>query len=218
MSFSVVDRPLTIDQCQPISLGISIPSTTNLHEGWSKKSKHKILPCILCMIGVARTFAIPLILQQSRMSTGIREGICVPCSGLNQNDLIQIDQLQKRVKELIPLWTINDNRHNSDADSISNVNDAVKKNHYSINRKFTAKNFQSAMDCLNEIGRLAEEQNHHPDLHITNYRDVHIELYTHKLNGVTENDIILAHAIDTKISIKYSPKWLKSHPEVSRAT
>lgn len=170
------------------------------------------------MIGVTGTFAIPLILQQIRMSTGIKEGICVPCSGLNQNDLIQIDQLQQRIKELMPLWTLHDNRHRSGADSITNVDDAARKDYYSINRKFTAKNFQSAMDCLNEIGRLAEEQNHHPDLHITNYRDVHIELYTHKLNGVTENDLILAHAIDTKISIKYSPKWLKSHPEVSGAT
>ena len=147
------------------------------------------------------------------------EGVCVPCSGLNQNDLIPIEQLQRRVLEIIPIWTIHESNSSSSNGASINTTDAdLSIHYYSINRKFTAKNFQSAMDCLNEIGRIAEEQNHHPNLHITNYRDVHIELYTHKLNGVTENDIVLAHAIDTKVSIGYSPKWLNDHPEVSKAT
>jgi 4a-hydroxytetrahydrobiopterin dehydratase len=149
-----------------------------------------------------KSVTLPFILHQIRMSsTG---EICVPCSGLNSNDLIPIDRLQRRLTEIIPQWNLHESRNTSGG-----------LDYYSINRKFTAKNFQSAMDCLNEIGRIAEEQNHHPDLHITNYRDVHIELYTHKLNGVTENDIILAHAIDKRVSIEYSPKWLKSHPEVA---
>jgi 4a-hydroxytetrahydrobiopterin dehydratase len=143
---------------------------------------------------------------------------CVPCSGLNPNDLIPIEQLQRRITELLPLWTIHESGERNSDDMINNADANFLINYYSINRKFTAKNFQSAMTCLNEIGRIAEEQNHHPDLHITNYRDVHIELYTHKLNGVTENDIILAHAIDTKVSIEYSPKWLKNHPEISSTT
>ena len=154
------------------------------------------------------------------MSSTTTAEVCVPCSGLkNQNDLIPMEQLQQRVTERIPLWTIHDNgRRRNGIDTTTKTNgdgDDCTKNYYSIHRKFTTKNFQSALNCLNEMGRLAEEQNHHPDLHLTNYRDVHVELYTHKLNGVTENDIILAHAIDTKVSIEYSPKWLKSHPEVS---
>lgn len=167
------------------------------------------------MIAVSKLYksiTVPFILQRIRMSS--TEGVCVPCSGLNHNDLIPIEQLQQRISESIPLWTLNE-CENPSTDSMNTGEMGLTKNYYSINRKFTAKNFQSAMNCLNDIGRLAEEQNHHPDLHLINYRDVHIELYTHKLNGVTENDILLARAIDTKVSIEYSPKWLKSHPEVS---
>ena len=142
----------------------------------------------------------------------------MPCSGLNQKDLIPIEQLRRRVTELIPLWTTRESGERNGEVTIKNSESVDMKYYYSINRRFTAKNFQAALDCLNEVGRIAEEQNHHPDLHITNYRDVHIELYTHKLYGVTENDIVLAHAIDTKVSIEYSPKWLKNHPEISGTT
>jgi 4a-hydroxytetrahydrobiopterin dehydratase len=43
---------------------------------------------------------------------------------------------------------------------------------------------------------LAEAEGHHPDLHLTNYRDVTIELWTHAAGGLTENDFILAAKID----------------------
>ena len=168
------------------------------------------------MIAVTRIYkssTLPLILQRIRMSSTI--GVCVPCSGLNRDDLIPVEQLQQRLTELIPLWTLYETGNRNTGTMNNNGDTGLTKNYYSINRKFTAKNFQSAMNCLNEIGRLAEEQNHHPDLHLVNYRDIHIELCTHKLNGVTENDVILAHAIDTKVSIEYSPKWLKNHPELS---
>ena len=45
---------------------------------------------------------------------------------------------------------------------------------------FTAKNFQAAMDALQAMGTIAERENHHPDFHLTNYRDVRIEIFTHK--------------------------------------
>ena len=54
-------------------------------------------------------------------------------------------------------------------------------------------------------------QQHHPDLHLTGYRNVEVVLFTHSIGGVTENDLIMAEEID-KIPVAYSPKWLKEHP------
>ena len=73
-----------------------------------------------------------------------------------------------------------------------------------LTRKYTAKNFQCAMDSLNEIGKIAERENHHPDLHLTSYRDVEIILYTHSLGGLTQNDIAVAKMIDAEVDIVYS--------------
>ena len=61
-----------------------------------------------------------------------------------------------------------------------------------IKREFTAKNFQTALDFLNGAGAVAEARNHHPDLHLTGYRNVSVVVYTHSLSGLTENDILLA--------------------------
>lgn len=78
-------------------------------------------------------------------------------------------------------------------------------------RAFTAKNFQSALDCINEMGAIAERESHHPNFHLTNYRDVAVEIWTHKLGGITENDITLAKLLDAEVKIDYSPKWLKEN-------
>ena len=79
--------------------------------------------------------------------------------------------------------------------------------------RFTAKNFQAAMDSLNAIGVIAEREQHHPNFHLTNYRDVQIDIYTHKLSGITSNDIELAKMISEEVAVAYSPQWFKNHPE-----
>lgn len=86
----------------------------------------------------------------------------------------------------------------------------------SICRKFTCRNWQAVMNAIQEISVRAEskEIQHHPDLHITNYRDLEIVIMTHAVNGLTCNDFVLARAID-QISIDYSPKWLREHPEAA---
>jgi len=81
-----------------------------------------------------------------------------------------------------------------------------------LSRKFTARNFQAALDAMNEIGAIAEKEGHHPDLHLRNYREVEIEIYTHKLNGLSRNDFILAAEINAGLTIDYSPKWLRENP------
>jgi pterin-4a-carbinolamine dehydratase len=63
------------------------------------------------------------------------------------------------------------------------------------------------------MGAIAEREFHHPNFHLVNYREVEVHLWTHKLNGVTENDLILAEMLDKEVAVVYSPKWLKEHPE-----
>ena len=65
-----------------------------------------------------------------------------------------------------------------------------------IERKWTMKNFVQAMQFLQQVGEVAEAEQHHPDLHLTGYRKVRIELTTHAIGGLSENDFILAAKID----------------------
>ncbi|MEO2002021.1 MAG: 4a-hydroxytetrahydrobiopterin dehydratase [Pirellulales bacterium] len=46
------------------------------------------------------------------------------------------------------------------------------------------------------MGALAEREQHHPDLHLESYRKVRVEIYTHAIGGLSENDFILAAKID----------------------
>ena len=80
-----------------------------------------------------------------------------------------------------------------------------------LSRKFTAKNFQAALDSINAMGAIAEEQEHHPDFHLTSYRNVEVTLWTHSLGGITENDFTLAQLLD-QVPVTYSPKWLRENP------
>jgi len=65
-----------------------------------------------------------------------------------------------------------------------------------LSRSFVMKNFMAGIDLVNKIASLAEEESHHPDIHITGYRNLRIELWTHAIGGVSMNDVILAAKID----------------------
>ena len=65
-----------------------------------------------------------------------------------------------------------------------------------IYRKRSLRDFKEALGYLNRVGELAEAEQHHPDLHLTGYRKVRIELTTHAIGGLSENDFILAAKID----------------------
>lgn len=65
-----------------------------------------------------------------------------------------------------------------------------------ISRTFERKDFISALAFINEIGRIAEEEGHHPDVHLTSYKMVTVELQTHTIGGLSENDFILAAKIN----------------------
>ena len=117
---------------------------------------------------------------------------CIPCSGMDESHLLPTTGLSKVVAERIPLWELS-----ADLTSIS--------------RTLVARNFQAALDTINAMGVIAEAQSHHPDFHLTDYRQLRIVVATHKLGGLTENDLVLAELLD-EVPIDYSPKWLREHP------
>lgn len=65
-----------------------------------------------------------------------------------------------------------------------------------IRKQWVVKHFQAAMDFFNRVAEVAEADGHHPDLHLEGYRNVAIELWTHAIGGLSENDFILAAKID----------------------
>jgi 4a-hydroxytetrahydrobiopterin dehydratase len=65
-----------------------------------------------------------------------------------------------------------------------------------IHRAWTLRDFQSGIDFFNRVARIAEQEQHHPDLHLTGYRNVKIELWTHAIGGLSINDFILAAKIN----------------------
>jgi 4a-hydroxytetrahydrobiopterin dehydratase len=65
-----------------------------------------------------------------------------------------------------------------------------------IRKTWIVRNFPAAVAFLNKVAALAEDEGHHPDLHLTGYRQVTIEIWTHAIGGLSENDFILASKID----------------------
>jgi 4a-hydroxytetrahydrobiopterin dehydratase len=65
-----------------------------------------------------------------------------------------------------------------------------------IRREYRVKDFVTALDFFERIAQVAEAEDHHPDLHLTGYRNVAVEIWTHALGGLSENDFILAAKID----------------------
>ena len=69
-----------------------------------------------------------------------------------------------------------------------------------ITRIFVFRDFTEALGFVNKVGDLAERYNHHPDIHLVEYKKVKIVLTTHSAGGITEKDITLAKEID-KLSV-----------------
>ena len=66
----------------------------------------------------------------------------------------------------------------------------------SISREYVMRDFIAACGFISRIAPVAEAEDHHPDLHLTGYRKLRIELATHAIGGLSENDFILAAKID----------------------
>ncbi len=65
-----------------------------------------------------------------------------------------------------------------------------------ITRTFDCGNFEKALVFVNQIGAIAESEGHHPDIHLTDYKNVRIDLSTHAIGGLSQNDLIVAAKIN----------------------
>lgn len=96
---------------------------------------------------------------------------CTACAGTG--DRLSDENAEEMLKQT-PGWEIQDN---------------------TIQRTFSFPSFTAAMDFANQITPIAEEQDHHPDLHVS-WGKVRVELSTHKVGGLSRNDFILAAKIN----------------------
>src|SRR5689334_17079455 len=97
---------------------------------------------------------------------------CVPCRGgvppLTSDEI-------KPLAAQVPNWTVSHNHH--------------------IEKEFKFPDFKTALEFTNRVGAIAEEQGHHPDIFLA-WGKVGVKIWTHKIDGLTESDFILAVKID----------------------
>ena len=106
----------------------------------------------------------------------LAEKNCIPCDDPNipKLSLGEAGQLNKQIEG----WTLEE-----------------KNDHLQISKQFIFKDFKESLEFVNKVGKIAEEQNHHPNLYII-YNKVKVILYTHVIRGLHENDFIMAAKID----------------------
>lgn len=71
----------------------------------------------------------------------------------------------------------------------------VRDGTHKIRKQFKFKNFKEAMDFVNKVAEIASKQDHHPDIYIF-YNKVQLDLFTHAVGGLSENDFIMAAKIN----------------------
>jgi 4a-hydroxytetrahydrobiopterin dehydratase len=103
----------------------------------------------------------------------LKEKKCKPCSG--EEEALKGDAIQVFFRQLKDGWEVLDDKK--------------------IRKTFSFDNFRESMDFAQKIADIADEEDHHPDLCV-HYTNVEVELSTHKIGGLSENDFILADKID----------------------
>jgi len=103
---------------------------------------------------------------------GLAEKTCVPCKG--GVPPLKGDALTSLAKQ-VEGWAVVDEHH--------------------LKRLFKFPDFREALKFVNRVGELAEEQGHHPDIYLA-WGKVEITIWTHKVDGLTESDFILAAKIN----------------------
>lgn len=78
-------------------------------------------------------------------------------------------------------------------DKLGNGWKVIEEHH--LEKEYRFKDFAEALDFTNKVGAIAEEEGHHPDILLT-YGKVKIQLWTHKINGLSESDFVLAAKCD----------------------
>ena len=97
---------------------------------------------------------------------------CVPCRG--GTPPLTSEQIQPLLEQ-ISHWEVVENHH--------------------LQKTFKFKDFVTALDFVNRVGTIAEEEGHHPDLYLA-WGKVEVKTWTHKINGLSESDFILSAKID----------------------
>ena len=97
---------------------------------------------------------------------------CVPCRG--GVPPLTGEQLEK-MKSQVPGWNVVDGHH--------------------LTRSYTFPDFKTALDFVNRVGAIAEQEGHHPDL-LLSWGKVEVKTWTHKIDGLTDSDFILASKIE----------------------
>jgi 4a-hydroxytetrahydrobiopterin dehydratase len=105
----------------------------------------------------------------------LSEKTCIPCRG--GIPPLTRSQFEPLLTELSSWQVINESR---------------------LRKTYKTKDFAEALALANKIGALAEQQGHHPDLTVR-WGELIIDLWTHKIDGLTESDFILAAKIDKLI-------------------
>ncbi|MBU1045263.1 MAG: 4a-hydroxytetrahydrobiopterin dehydratase [Candidatus Omnitrophica bacterium] len=100
------------------------------------------------------------------------------CEACQTGAPILTEEQIKQFMELIPLWNIVEQ-------------ESIKK----LERMFTFKDFKQTLSFVNRIGEIAEENGHHPLL-LVGYNQLIVWWWTHKINGLHQNDFIMAAKID----------------------
>lgn len=72
----------------------------------------------------------------------------------------------------------------------------LRDGEHKIRKQFKLEDFKKALDFVNKVGEVAEKEQHHPDIYIF-YNKVQIDLFTHAVGGLSENDFIVAAKIDS---------------------
>ena len=101
----------------------------------------------------------------------LKEKKCVPCE--QGGDPLPKNQVKELLKK-VPNWELKGKK---------------------IERNFDFTDFKESMQFVNKVADIAEEQGHHPDFHI-HYNKVTLELWTHSMNGLSENDFVMAAKIN----------------------
>jgi 4a-hydroxytetrahydrobiopterin dehydratase len=99
---------------------------------------------------------------------------CIPCKG--GVPPLEGEELKKYLDRLGHDWKVIDEHH--------------------LEKEFTFKNFRDALAFTNQVGELAEAQNHHPDIYL-GWGKVKVTIWTHKIEGLTESDFVLAAKIES---------------------
>ena len=103
------------------------------------------------------------------MTSDLAAKSCVPCRG--GVPPLEGEEIQALLALLGNGWTVVDDHH--------------------IQKNYEFKDFADALEFTNRIGAIAEEQGHHPDIFLA-WGKVSITIWTHKIDGLTESDFVLA--------------------------